>query len=163
MLKRILVGVIPALILTTAAAAASLEDGWAAYERGDYAMALRVMLPFAEQGDAEVQYKLGVMYDKGRGVPKDYAEAVKWYRLAAEQGQPSAQNNLGVMYKNGWGVPQDYVRAYQWFSLAASSFLESEEVNRDRALQNRDSVYARMTPAQLAEAQRLAREWTPKP
>jgi uncharacterized protein len=55
----------------------------------------------AEQGYAEAQYNLGVMYGNGNGVVQDYAEAVKWYRLAAEQGNAKAQNNLGVMYEYG--------------------------------------------------------------
>jgi TPR repeat protein len=62
------------------------DEGWAAYERGDYATAYEEFLPIAEQGDAFAQFSLGIMYDNGEGVPQDYAEAVKWYRLAAEQG-----------------------------------------------------------------------------
>ncbi len=58
----------------------------AAYQRGDYATALREWRPLAEQGNTEAQYGLGVMYDKGRGVPRDHAEALQWYRKAAEQG-----------------------------------------------------------------------------
>ena len=60
----------------------------------------------AEQGNADAQYNLGVMYDNGRGVPQDDKTAVKWYRLAAEQGDASAQSNLGVMYGTGQGVPR---------------------------------------------------------
>ena len=73
----------------------------------------------AESGDAEAQNNLGVMYNKGLGVPEDYAEAVKWYRLAADQGYADAQCNLGVMYDNGQGVPQDYAEAVKWTRLAA--------------------------------------------
>ena len=62
----------------------------------------------AEQGDAMAQNNLGVMYQKGEGVPQDYKEAVKWYRLAAEQGHATAQTNLGGMYYKGQGVPEDY-------------------------------------------------------
>ena len=53
------------------------------------------------------QFNLGLMYDKGEGVPQDDAEAVRWYRLAAEQGHAEAQANLGWMYDAGRGVPQD--------------------------------------------------------
>ena len=66
-----------------------------------------------QQGDAQAQNNLGVMYENGRGVPQDYDEAVKWYRLAAAQGDADAQNNLGVMYENGRGVPQDNEEASQ--------------------------------------------------
>ena len=61
------------------------------------------------------------------------------------------------MYEMGYGVPQDYVQAYKWFSLAAATFTEKQA--RDEAAKNRDSVAARMTLAQIAEAQKLAREW----
>ncbi len=132
----------------------------AAYPRGDYAMAIRELRPLAEQGVAEAQSNLGVMYERGQGVPQDYAEAVKWYRKAAEQGNASAQHNLGVMYDKGGGVPQDYVQAHKWYNLAASRHPPGED--RDRAVKNRDIVAKRMTPAQISEAQQLAREWKPK-
>lgn len=80
-----------------AAAGSQLEKGWTAYERGDYALAARLIRPFAEQGDPEAQYKLGRMHQTGQGVVQNYAEAVKWYRLSAEKSQPFGQNNLGVM------------------------------------------------------------------
>ena len=111
-------------------------------------------------GHAGAQFNLGIMYSKGRGVPQDYAEAVKWSRKAADQGHAGAQFNLGVMYHNGWGVPQDYVEAHMWYNLAASRFPAGEA--RDRFAKARDDLAARMTPAQIAEAQRLAREWKPK-
>ena len=88
-------------------------------------------------------------------MPQNYAEALKWYRLAADQGDAGAQNNLGVMYANGQGVPQDYVRAHMWFNLSAA------QGNQDAA-RNRDNIAKLMTPAQIAEAQKLAREWQPK-
>ena len=111
--------------------------------------ALRVR---AEAGDAEAQYSLGLIYDNGRGVPQDDAEAVRWYRLAADQGYASALTILGVMYATGQGVPVDDVQAHLWYDLAASrgSIL---------AARNRDRAAAGMSPEQIAEAQRLAREW----
>ena len=75
---------------------------------------------------------------------------------AVEQGYASAQGNLGSMYANGTGVPQDHVLAHMWFNLAAS---RSTGESRDDAVQNRDIVAGLMNPTQLAEAQRLAREW----
>ncbi len=129
--------------------------GLEAHDRGDYATALKEWRPLAEQGHAEAQYNLGLMYDQGQGVPKDYQAAMKWYRLAADPGQAEAQSNLGVMYSKGQGVPQDYVQAHMWVSLAAAQSKESYR-------KSRDILAERMTPAQLAEAQRLAREWTPK-
>jgi len=176
----------------------SWEDGVAAYGRGDYATALRVVRRFADQGDvaaqynlgimyangqgvpqdyvqamkwsrlaaeqgqADAQYNLGLMYDLGQGVPHDYAEAVRWYRLAAEQGDVRAQINLGLMYVNGQGVPQDYVQAHKWFNLASANSPASEAKNREMAVAKRDFIAAKMTPAQVAEAQRLARGWEAK-
>ena len=86
---------------------------------------------------------------------QDYTEAVRWYRKAADQGNAFAQNNLGVMYDNGNGVAQDYVQAHMWYNLAAEQGVKL-------AIENRDSAAEEMTPAQIAEAQKLAREWKPK-
>jgi TPR repeat protein len=72
----------------------------------NYAEALKWFRLAADQGLADAQNSLGVMYHNGRGVPQNYAEAVKWYRLAADQGYAEAQTNLGVMYANGRGMPQ---------------------------------------------------------
>ena len=147
---------------THAIARSDQERGWAAYARGDYALAAELIRPYAGQGDAEAQFKLGRMYQNGQGVTENHAEAVKWYRLAAEAGQPFAQNNLGVMYKNGWGVQQDYVQAYFWFSLAASYYFDFEEMNLERARQNRQAVAAKMTPTEIETSQKMARDFAPK-
>ncbi len=104
----------------TAPAGAGFDEGWAAYQRGDYATALREWRPLAEQGNAKAQRNLGRMYRTGRGVSQDYAEAVKWYRKAAEQGFAFAQNSLGSMYERGQGVPQDYAQAVRWYRKAAA-------------------------------------------
>ena len=144
----------------TAPGWAGLDEVMAAYQRGDYATVVRELRPLAEQGDAKAQFELGVMYATGLGVPQDYAEAVKWYRKAAEQGVAEAQYILGFMYRKGRGVPQDYLRAYAWYDLAASTFPLGED--RDSAVKNRDLVAERMTPAQISEAQKLAREWKSK-
>lgn len=73
----------------------------------------------AKQGDALAQYNLGVMYDKGKGVPHDYKLALEWYTKAAEKGLAAAQNSLGFMYFHGESVPQDYKLAVEWFTKAA--------------------------------------------
>ena len=98
----------------------------------------------------------------GQGVPQSYAEAMKWYRLAAEQGHAWAQFRLGMMYREGRGAPPDFVQAYMWLNLAASQFPTSQTDNRDSAIKNRDRAASKLTPAQIAEAQMLAREWKPK-
>ncbi len=171
---------------------ADFQDGVAAYEKGDYTSAMNEWRPLAEEGNPEAQFhvgalyyhgegvlqdntqaatwyrraadqghvsaqhNLGVMYYEGDGVPQNYEEAFRWFRLASDQGHPAAQYNLGIMYAQGDGIPQDYVRAYLWFTLAAAQGEENAQVGRD-------FVTGMMTPSQLAEAQRLARGWKPKP
>ncbi len=89
------------------------------------------------------------------GVLKDDAEAAKWYREYAEQGHAVAQTILGLMYFDGRGVPQDFLRAHIWFSIAAAQ--GDEKAKRSQAL-----TASEMTPDQIAEAQRMAREWMAK-
>ena len=133
----------------------SYQKGFGAYDRGDYDTALKEWRPLAEQGLSQAQYNLGLMYAEGEGVAQDYQEAVRWYRLAAEQGNEAAQGKLGTMYYLGQGMPKDNVLAHMWVNLAAAQGLES-------ASEMRDHLEKAMTPAQIAGAQRLAREWRPK-
>ena len=109
----------------------------------------------AEQDYTSTQLNLGVMYYNGRGVVQDYGEAIKWYRKAALQGKAPAQRNLGVMYEDGKGIVQNYVTAHMWYNLAGAG-------GDEKAREYRDRIAEKMTPAQIAEAQRLAREWKPK-
>jgi TPR repeat protein len=95
------------------------DAAYAAYEKGNYQGALRLLNPLAGQGNGRAQALLGMMYAGGRGVPRDDGEAVKWLRLAADQDEPLAQLQLGVMYLKGYGVPQDYGEAARWYRLAA--------------------------------------------
>jgi TPR repeat protein len=100
------------------------------------------------------------MYHNGDGVPLDYAEAVRWYRLAADQGYVNSQDALGRMYGLGEGVPRDYVLAYMWFNLAAAQENgEDSQVSSVTSQDKRDMTAERMTREQIAEAQRLSREW----
>ena len=92
--------------------AQTFDEAVAAYERGDFATALRGFRSYAEQGDASAQFNLGLMYDNGEGVPENDAEALRWFRLAAEQGHALAQSNLGLMYAIGEGITEDTVNAY---------------------------------------------------
>ena len=143
------------LLLPISAAVADVDKGLAAYDEGDYATALREWRPLAEQGVAAAQNNLGAMYDKGEGVPQDYSTAVRWYSLAAEQGYAYAQSNLGIMYALGQGVIQDNVYAHMWLNIAASQ-------GNENAVKSRDLIAKVMTPAQIAEAQKLARECVKK-
>ena len=126
----------------------------------DYAEAVKWFRKAADQGIAAAQLNLGLMYYNGLGVTQDYAEAVKWYRKAADQGDAGAQFNLGGMYRIGQGVTQDFVEAHKWYNLSAAHQIDAQK--RDVASKSRDEVAAKMTAAQIAEAQKLAREWKPK-
>lgn len=178
-------------ILCATSVWAGFEEGMAAYERGDYTTTVKEWRPLAEQGNATAQHHLAWLYLLGRGVPQDDQEAIRWFRKAAEQGDSDAQTNLGslyllgdripqdatealkwlhaaasqghpfaqtklgIMYEDGHGVPQDRIQAYMWFSLAAA---EGSEL----AKAFRDALTKEMTPAQVVQAQRLARERKPK-
>ena len=151
-----------ALLGAPATTAQTLDDAVSAWKRGDYAAAIETFSVFVEQGSALAQFRLGVMYEEGQGVPQDDGEAVRWYRLAAEQGNALAQGWIGYMYEEGRGVPQDDVQAHKWYNLAASRISSSDQ-RRDRVVKARNRVGRKMTRTQLAEAQRLSREWRPKP
>jgi TPR repeat protein len=118
-----------------------------------------------DQGNVIAQSKLGGMYLDGEGVPQDDVEGARWFRKAAEQGHKDSQGMLGAMYARGLGVPQNNVQAYMWFSLAVANIPESVEGRqaRDGVVKIRGELAAQMTPEQIAEAQKLAREWKPTP
>lgn len=145
----------------------------------------------AEAGDASAQNRLGLLYDEGKGVPQNPIQAKEWFEKAAMQGHVGAQLNLGTLYlegkgapqsaqmalvwfsraaeqedglafaKLGWmyergrGVLQDFIQAYMWYNLGAAR-------GEWKAADARDALAKQMTPAQIADAQRLAREWKPK-
>ncbi len=142
------------LLCFATSAGAGFDEGMAAYERGEYATSLEEWQPLADgdDADADAQFNLGRMYAKGEGVPHDYVAAARWYGLAAEQGHGAAQFNLADLYKYGKGVPQGYVDAYMWWSVAATGGFEEADLHRD--------ILSEWMPAtDIAEAQRLAREW----
>ena len=161
MKRRILAGVVLIVMLTGGAVAGPYEEGINATLSGDFGAAVKWYTLAAEQGHAKAQFSLGLMYEAGRVVPQDFAVAVKWYTLAAEQGHPRAQSYLGRMYAEGEGVPVDYVRAYMWLNLSVPGFSWPQEAESDITAQYRDRVAAKLSPDQLAEAQKLAREWKP--
>jgi TPR repeat protein len=176
-----------ALVCTGAVQAGDFEDGMAAYKRQDYATALAKWRRAALKDDAEAQFNIGLMYNKGQGVARDGKEAARWFQLAALQGVAEAQVNLGVMYDEGQGVAQDYKEAVRWYKLAAKKnkdraqfnlalmYYEGKGVLQDyvrahmwfniaaiggdnETANNRDSLARTMTPQQIEQAQRMARE-----
>ena len=152
------------------ASAGPIEDVQEALNKRDFATALRMLRPLAEQGNGEAQNLLGGMYVYGNGVLQDYVQGAYWYRRAAEQGDAFAQSNLADRYWFGEGAPRDYVQAYKWKNLAAVGFdaidpsgrsqfdpYRGAKFFRDDAMKKRNEIAAGMTPAQIAEAQKLAR------
>ncbi len=169
--------------------AGPLEDGLAAYKKGEFDAAVALLRPLAEQGNAQAEEKLGRMYQRGKGV--------KWYRLAADQGNPLAQVGLGYMlldgssekpdvegaaamfskaaaqgdalamlalgtlYELGRGVTKDWVQAHKWYALASVDDGEYEQDLFDRAKRAKEELAKQMTAAQIAEAERLARATMP--
>jgi uncharacterized protein len=129
-------------------------------QRND-AEAVRWFRLAADQGDAPAQFRLGLMYSDGDGVPQDQTEAARWYRLAADAGHAQAQYNLALLYAAGQGVAQDNVAAYMWLNLAVAHFPASDSRNRTIAAKSREVAASKLTREQLAEAQRLSREWRP--
>lgn len=109
----------------------------------------------AEQGNPLGQVHLGFMYYKGEAVPKEFTEAANWYLRAAKQGNRESQWRLGWMYERGQGLLQNQVEAYKWYNLAAA--MGDQEYRKFR-----DDLQTKMTPSQIAEGQRLAREYHPK-
>ena len=119
------------------------------------ALAVALLIGLATPSQADYQAGKAAL-DRG-----DYATAFREFKTLAEQGNAGAQFLLGRAYGLGWGVPKDFVLAHMWFSLAASRTPPGK--HRDIAVEDRDIIAESMTPAQIAEAQRLAREWKPKP
>src|SRR5215510_1669495 len=119
--KLFVVAIVLGLASTGLARADALGTGTAAFNRGDYNTAARLLLPQAERGSARAQGMVGFMYATGQGLPQAYDAASYWYRLAAEQGDTTSQYLLGLAYDKGQGVPQDDVAAYKWLNLAAAN------------------------------------------
>ncbi len=140
--------------------ALDLEDQFgfgAAYHNGDGVdqnlnVAIKWYLMAANAGHPAAQNNLGICYDRGDGVPQDCREAAKWYRSSADQGDETAQFNLGLCHLNGTGVPKDMVLAYKWFNLAAAN-------GHKGAAEERDEIEGKMLSSQVAEAQKLSRQF----
>ncbi len=175
-------------LLAAPALGQDFKAGSKAYRRGDYVSALEIWQPLARQGHAGARYQLGLMYEYARGVGQNDAKALQWYTKAANQGVAAAQYKLGVMHDNGWGVgqsdgeavrwyrkaarqghayaqydlalmfaagagvPRDTVRAYMWLNLAIAQ-------GNGHMIGQRNEIARKMTPAQLAEAERITHEW----
>ncbi len=191
-MKNLLTPVLFALALTVSAPVVgqTFDQAVAAYKRGDYQKAFVDFKKLAEQGNADAQTWLGMMYSKGKGIPEDDQEAVVWYRQAAEQGDAEAQYNLGLMYTEGAGVSVNDRQAAAWYRKAANQGIAEAQYNlgvmyangtglpKDNlrayfwwllasaqgyaaAIYYRDEVEKGLTPQQRANAQNQASTWKP--
>jgi uncharacterized protein len=161
-------------------------EGRRAIIRGDTETAFKILNPLADNGDAKAQYLLGRVYELGMGVPKNKDKAIEWYSFASVNGDNDAQYSLGMIYKSandkkaakyfrksaenrhfmaqfelgklyaeGKGVIKDYAQAHMWFNISVAEGYE----NIRSAM---DALEKKMTPAQITEAQKLARKWMEK-
>lgn len=108
------------VLVMNASSASSIRKGIEAYQNGDYATALQAWMPLAKQGNADAQFSVGLIFDRGLNVNPDYYAAVKWFTLASKQGHIFAQANLGWKYHKGQGVDKNNVHAFKWWRLAAN-------------------------------------------
>jgi TPR repeat protein len=167
---------------------ADLVKGQDAYNSGDYQTALTEWQVLADEGDANAQFGMGLLYANGFGVSLDDSLALKWYTSAADQGHAEAQCNIAVMYANGWGVTQSDAEAFKWYSLAAEGGIAQAQVNLAKmyskgfgvakdnvmahkwlaiaselgdygASSKRDELAAKMSAEEIAQAGGLASAW----
>ena len=158
--------IVLALLVALPAGAQSLEERMksaaGAYERKDFATAIALWRPLAAAGNAEAETLLGAMYWSGEGVARDHKEAARLYLSAAEKGYARAQNAIGFLYGFGEGVPpRSDVQAYKWLSLAVRNYTDKNRERREQAARDLATLRARMSPAQIADAERQIRDFKP--
>lgn len=144
------------LALLTPSLMADFAAGLNAYQKKDYAGALKEWKPLADSGDPAAQFNLALMYLDGTGVPQSYDHAVEWFKRSADHGYTKAQYNLGGLYAGGKGVKRNYITAHFWLNVCASS-------GDAKCAAQRDLVAQKMKAKDLAEAQRQAVAWKATP
>lgn len=113
-------GLLTALLSVFAGPALSdTAKGIAAYQKGNYATAMRELEKAAAAGDEQAFFNLGVAYAEGKAVPRDLGKAVALYRKGAEGGSVLAAFNLAQAYRKGQGIGQDYDAAAKWYEFGA--------------------------------------------
>ncbi len=130
--------------IKTSAVDCEIRGGeYVAFDRADYATALKIWLPVAQSGDPEAQTYVGEIYEKGLGLEPDFAMAAIWYSKASEQRFPRALINLGNLYEKGLGVSMDKAKALNYYRQAAG-------------LENDDLLYASTVEINAVDQQELA-------
>lgn len=180
------------LTFFTYTAFAGMKEGLEAYDRKDYAVAVREFHTLAIQGDTSAQVALALMYVEGAGVPKDSKKAAQWFRSAADLGDAFAQRELGVMYAHGKGVPKDEQQGLKWFLKAADQGNINAQTNlvymyrlgiggpidlkeayfwallvsvdgEKKIVERRNEIEAHLSVNQRMQVQARARNWIVKP
>ena len=146
--------------IATPAIAAPPDGVDLALSRGDYATALSILVPRAQRGEPEAEYRLALLYGMGQGVPQNYIGQAAWYYEAAERGYAPAQLALARLYFVGVGLPRDRIAAYVWANLAASRFPPGPQF--DDARRFRDFAKDQLQFWQIYQAQQIAAAWQPK-
>lgn len=152
--------ILAALLLAPVLAWAGQQEAVDAYRTGDYATAMTEFKTLAAEGDPVAMYYLGIIYDRGFGVPVDHVEAAKWFEKGAVRGDSLSAYHFGKMAETGKGVPKDPVAAHLWFTISA----QKAPNERDAAYTLRDirKLERSMTPEQIAQAKQLAAAWKPE-
>jgi len=152
--------ILAVLLLAPLLSWAGTEEAVETYRTGDYAGAMTQFKALAGEGNVVAMYYVGILYDRGYGVPVDHAEAAKWFEKGAARGDSLSSYHLGKMLETGKWVPKDPVAAHMWLSLSAAA-----------APNERDSAYTKreirklersMTPEQIAKAKEMAAAWKPE-
>lgn len=175
------------IVVSSSCWADNFRDAINAYRAENYIAAFRILTPLAEQGHANAQYTLGLMYHRGQGVSRNSRVAIRWYTAAAKQGHANAQNNLGLIYDNAQGVPRNYVDAIRWYTAAAEQghanaqnnlgfiYTKGQGIPQDfvkayawytvagasgskEGQDNRDTLVKEMPPKQLEKGQQLVKK-----
>jgi hypothetical protein len=138
-----------ALTLCCGPVVAGITEGLDALRKNDYATAERELRPLAERGDPEAKYRIGLMYEFGKGYPQDKGHGIVWFRKAAQQSHAAAQTELAIIYATGDGVAQDDKQAFEWFRKGAT-------LGNPTAQYNLGLLYAKGQGVKLDNGQAIA-------
>lgn len=152
-MMRTLFFVLSCFVAVANAVTANYEMGVEAYNKGEYQKAYNLLLPEAEHGNTNAQFRIGYLLQNGLGVEKNPKQALVWLRKAAERGDFVAQSHLGVSYSEGNGVEKNLIEAYAWTDASNRNY-----EHKITAAQL-EVIKSRMTPEQITKAKVLANSY----
>ena len=161
----LMTGAMPEIDTTAAAAATedevmTMDDLVAAYNKGQYDLVAKHVIPIADGNYPQAQELLGIMYHNGQGVPKDLNSAVEWLTKAAEAGRPLAEHHLAIMAFAGDGMQQDTVKALMWLDIAILHYQDGPE--KTRAIEDRNNITVQISRRDKQRARDMAHDWLEK-